>query len=108
MLGSTDLTHYGSNYGFLPQGRGSPALRWVRDVNDAAFIKAVEAGDENEVLLRAQKDSSSCSVGAVLGAMGFAREEGAKNARLLEYATSADTELTGVPDFFVGYAAFAF
>jgi MEMO1 family protein len=83
-------------------------LRWVRDVNDAAFIKAVQAGDKNEVLLRAQKDSSSCSVGAVLGAMGFAQEEGLKGARLLEYATSADTDLTEIPDSFVGYASFAF
>jgi len=108
VLGSTDLTHYGANYGFSPRGRGIAALRWVRDVNDAAFIKAVEAGDKDEVLLRAQKDSSSCSVGAVLGAMGFAQEEGLKNARLLEYATSADSDLTEIPDSFVGYAAFAF
>lgn len=108
VLGSTDLTHYGPNYGFMPQGRGMAALRWVRDVNDAAFIKAVEAGDKNEVLLRAQKDSSSCSAGAVLGAMGFAQEEGSKGARLLEYATSADTDRTEIPDSFVGYAAFAF
>jgi AmmeMemoRadiSam system protein B len=106
---STDLTHYGQNYGFSPQGYGRSALRWVREVNDAAFIKAVESGDSAEVLRRAEEDFSSCSAGAVLGAMGFAESEGLKKARLLAYATSADMSKEGdVPDSFVGYAAFAF
>jgi len=109
VCGSTDLTHYGRNYGFSPQGYGESALRWVREVNDAAFIKAVESGDSAEVLLRADEDSSSCSAGAVLGAMGFAEAEGLQKARLLAYATSADmSDEDDVPDSFVGYAAFAF
>jgi len=109
VLASTDLTHYGVNYGFLPQGRGKAALNWVREVNDAAFIKAVEAGDSGKVLLCAERDFSACSSGAVLGAMGFAREEGLGNARLLEYSTSANVhDDEDVPDSFVGYAAMAF
>ena len=108
VFGSTDLTHYGRNYGFSPQGSGEAALRWVREVNDASFIKAVESGDGEEVLRRAEEDSSSCSAGAVLGAMGFAEAEGLKKARLLTYATSADVDKSVVPDSFVGYAAFAF
>jgi len=110
VCGSTDLTHYGRNYGFSPQGYGERALRWVREVNDAAFIKAVESGDSGEVLRRAEEDSSSCSAGAVLGAMGFAEAQGLKKARLLAYATSADAheDEDDVPDSFVGYAAFAF
>jgi AmmeMemoRadiSam system protein B len=108
VLGSTDLTHYGLNYGFSPHGSGREALRWVREVNDAAFIKAVESGDPGEVLQRAGKDASSCSAGAVLGAMGFAEAEKLKKAQLLKYATSADIDEIGVPDSFVGYAAFAF
>ena len=111
VLGSTDLTHYGSNYGFSPKGTGITALRWVREVNDANFISAVESGRSDEVLRRAEQDSSACSAGAVLGAMGFAQEAKLGAARLLEYATSAgdvtddDDE---APDSFVGYAAFAF
>jgi len=108
VLASTDLTHYGVNYGFSPQGSGSAALRWVREVNDANFIKAVESGNQGEVLLRAAGDYSACSAGAVLGAMGFAKEAGLGNAKLLEYATSADMEEGAVPDSFVGYAAMAF
>jgi MEMO1 family protein len=108
VLASTDLTHYGVNYGFSPRGSGPAALRWMREVNDANFIKAVESGNSSEVLLRAAGDFSACSAGAVLGAMGFAKEAGLGGAKLLEYATSADREEGEVPDSFVGYAAFVF
>jgi len=109
VLASTDLTHYGQNYGFSPQGTGKDALRWMREVNDAKFIKAVESGDKSEVLRCAGQDSSACSAGAVLGAMGFAGTEGLGSARLLEYGTSADADSgKGVPDSFVGYAAMRF
>jgi len=109
VIASTDLTHYGPNYDFLPKGCGKAALSWVREVNDAAFINAVKSSDEAEVLHRADEDFSACSAGAVLGAMGFAAAQGLKPARLLEYATSADADKEGgIPDSFVGYAALAF
>jgi AmmeMemoRadiSam system protein B len=108
VLASTDLTHYGRNYGFSPQGTGMAALRWMRDVNDANFIRAVTAGQIDEVLRCAERERSACSAGAVLGAMGFAEEAGLGEARLLEYATSADALDGETPDSFVGYAAFSF
>ena len=108
ILGSTDLTHYGINYGFSPKGTGAAALKWVRDVNDANFIKAVEEGKPDLVLRRAENDYSACSAGAVLGAMGFAEAQGLGRAKLLEYGTSADAQNGDVPDSFVGYAAFSF
>jgi AmmeMemoRadiSam system protein B len=109
ILGSTDLTHYGRNYGFMPQGSGRQALRWVKEVNDANFIKATESGNSNEVLLCAEKDFSACSAGAVLGAMGFANAGKFGGAKLLEYGTSADAQSEDIiPDSFVGYAAMAF
>jgi AmmeMemoRadiSam system protein B len=120
VLASTDLTHYGLNYGFSPKGGGITALRWVREVNDANFIKAVEAGDAAEALCFAEEERAACSAGAVLGAMGFAQEEKIGNARLLKYATSADVTdeeepesmprpkaESSPPASFVGYAAFA-
>jgi len=107
VLASTDLTHYGPSYRFTPHGVGPEALRWTREVNDRRFIDAVESGDPAAVLERAETDSSSCSAGAVLGAMGFASARGLGPARLLEYGTSAgDGE--EIPDSFVGYAACAF
>ena len=34
IIGSTELTHYGPNYGFTPQGTGPHAVEWVRQHND--------------------------------------------------------------------------
>jgi AmmeMemoRadiSam system protein B len=106
VLGSTDLTHDGENYQFAPQGEGEKALVWVREVNDARFIAAVKSGDPEAILRRAEEDRSACSAGAVLGALGFARERGAANAELLAYGTSADQSPGEVPSSFVGYGAF--
>ena len=108
VLGSTDLTHYGINYGFAPKGTGAAALKWVREVNDANFIKAVDEGKPDLVLSRAENDCSACSAGAVLGAMGFVDAQALGKAKLLEYGTSADVQGTETPDSFVGYAAFSF
>jgi AmmeMemoRadiSam system protein B len=114
LLASSDLTHYGDNYGFSPKGKGEAALRWVAEVNDFRFIDAVFSGDPHEVLARAEKEYSACSPGAVLGAMGFctanspAGAPAALKVRFLKYGTSADVHPErGVPDSFVGYAALA-
>jgi AmmeMemoRadiSam system protein B len=105
VLGSTDLTHYGDNYDFKPQGEGVQALAWVRELNDARFIAATRSGDPEVILRRAEEERSACSAGAVLGALGFALESGAANAELLAYGTSADQSPGEVPGSFVGYAA---
>jgi len=107
VLASADLTHYGPGYGFAPAGLGAGALRWVREVNDRRFIEAVGSGDPAAALERAEREMSSCSAGAVAGAMGFARAVGAGPARLIEYGTSAGAEADPRGPF-VGYAALAF
>jgi AmmeMemoRadiSam system protein B len=102
VLGSTDLTHYGPNYGFMPRGGGDGALRWVRETNDRRFLDALLSGDAEESLRRALEEGSACSPGGALAALGFARASGAAAGRLLAYATSADT----LPaSSFVGYAS---
>jgi AmmeMemoRadiSam system protein B len=109
LAASSDLTHYGPNYGFCPVGLGKEALRWVKNVNDKHFIDAVLTGDPELVLRRAETEMSACSAGAVLCALGFASAQAAPPFRLLDYTTSADIlEQAGEgspPDSFVGYAA---
>jgi AmmeMemoRadiSam system protein B len=109
VLGSTDLTHYGRNYNFAPQGRGKQALDWVREVNDHTFIQTVIEGFPETVLERAEQDRSACSVGAVLGVLGFAQAQNADRGELLVYGTSADvnSEAQEIPESFVGYVALA-
>ena len=110
VIASADLTHYGANFSFSPKGSGKTALDWVRDVNDRALIDAVISDDPALVLRRAEEDRSTCSAGAILGAMGFASRPDSQGcpqkARLLDYRTSADTApMNNIPDSFVGYAA---
>lgn len=103
-VGSTDLTHYGPNYGFSPAGSGKAAVQWVKGKNDARFLDALLAGDAEGALAKALAEGSACSPGAALGAFGFAEGAGADRAELLDHATSWDVR----PDeSFVGYASVA-
>lgn len=101
VVGSTDLTHYGANYGFQPRGEGAAAVAWVRDVNDKRFIDALLSMDFSAALERATREHSACSAGGALAAMTFARENGVQKGDLLSYATSYDVHPS---DSFVGYA----
>jgi MEMO1 family protein len=105
VVGSTDLTHYGSNYGFAPAGRGEAGLRWVREVNDRRFIESVMALDVQAVIRSALEDRSACSAGGAAAAMAFARARGATAASLVRYMTSFDVHPA---ESFVGYAGIVF
>ena len=101
IIGSTDLTHYGDNYGFTPHGIGAGAGKWVKEVNDRRRIEALVAVELEKALERAGREHSACSVGAAVAAARFAERSGAQGGELLEYRTSYD--LSPSP-FFVGYA----
>ena len=101
VAGSTDLTHYGTSYGFAPAGGGEKALRWVRETNDRRFIESMMAMDFDAALERAVRERSACSAGGALVAMSFARENGVRQGRLVRYMTSFDVH---PGESFVGYA----
>ncbi len=102
VVGSTDLTHYGPNYGFTPQGSGAAALKWVREVNDRRLVEALLGLRLEQALELARRERSACSVGGAVAAARFAQELGCSEGRLLEYATSHDVHPSSS---FVGYAA---
>ncbi len=81
VLGSTDLTHYGSNYGFSPAGRGEKAVAWVKEVNDRGFVNNLLAMDAEGALRHAGANQSACSAGGAAAAVSFARESGVKQRR---------------------------
>lgn len=105
VAGSTDLTHYGPNYGFLPQGTGPRALEWVRGENDRKFIDCVLSMDAAGAIECAARDRSACSAGGAVAAMSYARAAGAGRGELLGYMTSAEVHPS--PSF-VGYAGIIF
>lgn len=104
-LASTDLTHYGPNYGFSPKGRGSEALDWVREVNDGGILSAILALDGREVIRRGNEDRAACSPGPVAAAIGFSRALGFTKPRLCGYYTSFDVHPS---ESFVGYCSVVF
>jgi hypothetical protein len=101
VIGSTDLTHYGPNYGFQPRGPGPEALEWVRNVNDRDFIRAMEDEDTKEILRLGTEKKSACSAGAAAGTAAYAEALGFPG-KSLEYGTSCDTHPS---ESFVGYGA---
>jgi AmmeMemoRadiSam system protein B len=100
-IGSTDLTHYGPNYGFLAKGVGPKAVEWVKKENDKGFIDRALRMDIEGLLKHAQENDSACSAGAAASAIATCKALGAKKGTLLDYYTSYDI----MPDdSFVGYA----
>jgi AmmeMemoRadiSam system protein B len=105
VIGSTDLTHYGTNYGFQPAGMGERALKWVRDINDRRFIESCMAMDAEAAIERSLKERSACSAGGAVAAMTFARAAGSEPGRLVKYMTSHEIHPS---DSFVGYAGIVY
>ena len=105
VIGSTDLTHYGPNYGFTSQGSGPSAVNWVRNKNDRRVIDAMLAMDPEKVIQEGLTRQNACCSGAAATAIAAAKQLGAKKAETLAYATSYDKS-PGAS--FVGYVGIVF
>jgi MEMO1 family protein len=104
-VGSTDLTHYGPNYGYMPKGSGPEAVKWVKQENDRGLIGRALKMDAAGLLDHADRNGSACSAGAVASAVATCKALGAEKGFLLDYYTSYDI----LPDeSFVGYAGIVF
>ena len=105
VIGSTDLTHYGRNYGFSPKGNGKAALDWVRDENDRAVIEAMLAMDPEGIIDQGLQNQNACCAGAAATTVAAMKAIGAQRAESVAYATSYDKS---PGDSFVGYAGMVF
>lgn len=104
-VGSTDLTHYGPNYGFVKKGTGASAVEWVKKENDRGFIDHVLKMDAAGLLNHAERNYSACSAGAAASAIATCKGLGSEKGTLIDYYTSYDI----MPDdSFVGYAGIVF
>ena len=104
-LGSADLTHYGTNYGFSPKGSGVRAVEWVKTVNDRSLVDKALNYDAQGVLDDARNLQNTCSPGPIVSAMTCALINGSKKSHLIDYYTSHDI-MPG--SSFVGYAAIVY
>jgi MEMO1 family protein len=108
VVGSSDLTHYGYEYGFAPKGAGEEALKWARDVNDKRLLDMAASMNAEDIVPEAMLHHNACGAGAVAAAVAAARVKGKKKGLLLEYTTSHDVMPRGRPSMFVGYAGMVF
>jgi MEMO1 family protein len=100
VIGSTDMTHYGPDFGFTPAGMDKTAVEWVKNMNDAAAINAMKSMDDKDIISRGLENHSMCCPGAAAATAAAAKKMGATQALVLDYATSFDKTRS---DSFVGY-----
>ncbi len=105
VLGSTDLTHYGANYGFEPQGRGREAIDWVRYENDRRAVETMLEMDPEALIRESLDNQNACCGGAAATAIAAGKALGSKGAESVAYATSYEKS---PGDSFVGYAGIVF
>ncbi|MGD2125664.1 MAG: AmmeMemoRadiSam system protein B [Desulfobacteraceae bacterium] len=105
VLGSTDLTHYGYNYGYTPRGVGEEAVDWVKNENDKRVVDLMLEMDAEGVIHESLRNYNACCSGAAATAIAAAKKLGAEKGEKLVYATSYDIR----PDSsFVGYVGIVF
>ena len=110
-IGSTDLTHYGPRYGFCPQGTGSDAIRWAKEINDQAFIDLALEMKAEEVLISSIEKENACGCGAAAATIAAAKAQGKTKGLLLGHTHSSEVmrrKFNTSSDESVGYAAIVF
>ncbi|MCF8092469.1 MAG: AmmeMemoRadiSam system protein B [Desulfotignum sp.] len=100
VIGSTDMTHYGADFGFTPAGSGKNAVEWVKTKNDAAAIDAMRSIDDKAIVAQGLSHHNMCCPGAAAATAAAAKKMGANRAHLIDYTTSFDKTRS---DSFVGY-----
>lgn len=99
-IGSTDLTHYGPNYGFAPKGSGASALQWVKEVNDREFIDLISSDKIKEAVRHSIDNQSACSAGGAAAAAFYGGLSKKEKGTLIDHFTSFDIMPSSS---FVGY-----
>ena len=107
VIASSDLTHYGPNYAFTPQGTGAAGVDWAANVNDARLLKLIERMDADAIVPDTQEHHSACGGGAIAAMITATHQLGATQAVLIEH-TNSTRELAALghhdDDNAVGYA----
>ena len=111
IVGTTDLTHYGPSYGYVPQGIGPDGNRWAKTQNDRSFLDLVCALQSEDVVSEARRNQNACGAGAVAATLAAVSALGASGGLLLEHTTSGEvlaTKTGALQQDSVGYAGVVF
>jgi len=110
-IGSTDLTHYGPNYGFEPAGQGYDAFKWASEVNDRQFIDLALKLEPQKMLDTAARNYNACGAGAAAAVAAAAKKLGKTKGFLLAHTNSNAImveKFSSSSADSVGYAAIVF
>lgn len=100
IIGSTDMTHYGPDFGLTTEGSGQKALEWVKNINDRSAIEAMIRMDEEKIISEGLSHQNMCCPGAATATAAAVKKMGAVRAVELDYATSFEKSASAS---FVGY-----
>ncbi len=103
-VASSDLTHYGINYGDNSMGSGKEAVNSVRK-NDMLFADLVKDGDPEEIIPYAIEHRSACGAGGIALLKGIA---GDACTQIVDYSNSCEIYPQGGCSSFVTYCGMAF
>ncbi len=101
IIGSTDMTHYGPDFGFTIAGIGEKAVEWVKNENDKNAVKAMIEMDESKIIAQGLENKNMCCAGAAAATAAACKKLGAIKAIELDYTTSFEKSAS---KSFVGYA----
>lgn len=90
IIGTTDLTHYGPRYGFIPEGVGTHGNDWAKHENDRRFIDLLCSMRVRQLVPEATTHKNACSSGAAAATVAAAKALGATRGVLLEHTTSSE------------------
>lgn len=110
-IASTDLTHYGAHYGFLPQGAGQAGLRWAHQTNDRYFIDKAIIMDTEHLFESSLQHENACGPAAAAAVVAAAKAAGCSKGYLLAHTNSAEVmkaKFQQSSTESVGYAAIIF
>jgi MEMO1 family protein len=108
VMASSDLTHYGRNYGFTPKGCGEDGLAWAKHVNDRRMIDLMLALDAEAIVPEASDHHNACGAGAIAAVVAASKALGADRGVLLEHTTSCEVLGQAIDGNAVGYAGVVF
>jgi AmmeMemoRadiSam system protein B len=106
-LASSDLTHYGPSYRFVPAGVGIEALNWAKE-NDRGLLRRIENFEIDQIVPEVRQHLNACGAGAIAAMLAACKEAGAQRATVLRHANSYETLAQVAPQRpvdAVGYAA---
>ncbi|RME36750.1 MAG: AmmeMemoRadiSam system protein B, partial [Planctomycetota bacterium] len=111
IVGTTDLTHYGPAYGFVPAGVGRKGNEWAKRENDVRFIELLCRMETDRLVAEAAEHRNACNAGAAAATVAAVKSLGATEGVLLEHTTSAEVLADRVPGEqtdSVGYAGIVY